>query len=1165
MSARRQLEEQASTVQRRAADPGVSAWVAASAGSGKTKVLADRMLRLLLAGVEATRLLCLTFTKAAADEMANRVQGILAQVATESVPELDQRLRALLGRAPKAIERSRARALFARVLDAPGGLKVMTLHAFCQSVLRRFPLEASVAPHFEVIDERAANEALAAAKLATLVRASGGDPALASALAVITRELAEDGFDDLMQALARERARLQRLLQATGGTRGAIARTAQALGIALEVTPESVLTAAVADGAFDRAALTRAAAALAAGGKRDIEKAERIQAWLALDEAGRAHDFDAYIIAFLTKELAPRADLAGKAVLAVAGVEAALAAEQARVLEVLERKRKAKVLEATAALLTLGGALLEAYARGKMARGQLDYDDLVLKTAELLGRPGLAAWVLFKLDGGIDHILIDEGQDTNPEQWRVVAALAEEFFVGKTAGDERRPVPRTVFAVGDVKQSIFSFQRADPAVFAAMRAHFRAKVEASGGNFAEVPLDFSFRSTSPVLDAVDRVFAQPQARQGVIAGDASLKHLATRSGDAGLVELWPPLPPPQPAPPEAWAPPIERVAGDSPADRLARLIAKRIKSWLATGEMLDAKARAIRPDDVLILLRKRKPFAPLMVRALKALDIPVAGVDRMVLTDQLAVMDLMALGQFLLLPEDDLTLACVLKGPLIGLDEDALFRLAHGRKSTLLAALAEKAAEEEVFARAHDYLSSLLARVDFQRPYELYAELLGRGGEARMLARLGPDAEDPLEEFLSLALAYERAHTPSLQGFLAWLVAGEAEIKRDLDHGAGAVRVMTVHGAKGLQAPIVFLPDTLGLPLPPKPALLWLKPQEALLWPPRRGDQDAVAAAAYDHVRGEQIEEYRRLLYVAMTRAADRLYVCGFHNKKGPQAGNWHELIASGVSPVAERVPAPWLDGEVGPGAEILRLARPQTVEPQADTPSATPGLAQPLPAWASNNAPPDAPTAAPYTPSRPTPSDLESDEPPVLSPLMAQRRFRRGLLIHRLLETLPEVSKTRRAAACRRYLSAPLHGLAPEEQAEIATTVLDLLAAPSLAALFGPESLAEAPLAGIVPTPSGPVVVSGQVDRLHIGPQQVVVIDYKTNRPPPADEDGVSRVYLRQMAAYRALLRLIYPGRTVRCALLWTSGPRLMWLGDARLDAHAPGRGAVDLTASAS
>ncbi|MTJ84160.1 MAG: double-strand break repair helicase AddA [Telmatospirillum sp.] len=1140
--------------QRRASAPATSVWVAASAGTGKTKVLTDRVLSLLLAGAAPERLLCLTFTKAAAAEMANRIAGRLAVWATGDDAGLAADLGRLTGRPAGPADMTRARRLFARVLDTPGGMKIETIHAFCQSLLRRFPLEAGLAPHFQVMDDRDAGEMLAAAREEMLAAARGeGSTPLARALAVVTASVHETAFPDLLAELASERGRLARLLKAHGGRDGLVAALVRRFGLRLGDTPASLIAAAVADDAFDAKACRDAAGALLTGSATDAERGAVMAAWLA-DPDGRAAAFEQWRAVFLTGKGEIRARLCTKGVESrTPGTIGVLAAEGERLIRLSDRLRAATTVTATAALMTLAEGLLASYQRQKQARAMLDYDDLILAAVRLLEEPGQASWVLFKLDGGIDHVLIDEAQDTNPDQWRVIRALTGEFFTGEGL---REAGSRTVFAVGDAKQSIYSFQRADPREFEAMRGHFATAVPAAQGRGEEGALSVSFRSAPAVLSAVDLVINDPSGGDGVVTPGLPVMHVPFRSGAAGLVELWPPLQPAARDEPEPWRPPVERLKGDSPRQRLAQLVARRIERMVTTGEMLPSRGRPIRAGDILVLVRRRNAFVEELVRELKTLGIAVAGADRMVLTEQLAVMDLMALANTVLLPEDDLTLATVLKSPLIGLSEEELFALAHGREGTLWDALRRRveggatSSAGDVFQRAWQRLTEWMALADQVPPHDFFAHVLANGGKQALLARLGIEAEDPLDEFVTLTLAYERGHPPSLQGFLRWLEEGGVEIKRDLEQGGqgdgqGAVRIMTVHGAKGLQAPVVFLPDTMQVPTRP-PRLLWLEDDaggELLVWPPRADDQDDLCRAARDKANHRRDQEYRRLLYVALTRAEDRLYVAGWETRRAAAAHCWYRLVEARLRSVTDPVEDPFLASVRGlSDSTVLRITSDQSaavVPGREDAPSRRPA---PLPAWATAPAPAEPSPPRPLAPSRP-----DEEEPPVRSPFGTDSgvRFRRGRLIHRLLQSLPDLPAADRAAAAARFLSRPGWELGVSDQAAIAVEVMAVLNDPAFAPIFGPGSQAEVPLVGLF----GTRILSGQVDRLLVTPAEVLVIDYKTNRPPPRAAGDVAPAYLRQMAAYRTALSCIYPGRKIRCALLWTDGPRLMPLDGTLLD----------------
>jgi ATP-dependent helicase/nuclease subunit A len=1136
----------------RATNPKASAWVSASAGTGKTTVLTERVLRLLLEGADPGRILCITYTRAAAAEMAIRINGTLAEWAIIDTAKLEEALTNLTGASIKASQEQRARSLFAHVLDAPGGMQIMTIHAFCQSLLRRFPVEADIAPHFDVLDDNGQQE-LTKEALKRLYADAAKEPALGAALEIIAGQLDEDALQERAAALIKDRAKLAAIRRRHGGTPSGI-RDALCDHFELphDCTPASVLEEACAEDAFAREDLQRAAEAMALSkAVTDQKSAKQIAAWLAAkDKTARVALFDDYRSVFLTREGTPRARLMTKPFATAEPVLAEAVAREAERIHGLEERRKAaRLVENSYALMVVAERLIALYEAEKKAGAALDYVDQIERARILLTTDGRAAWVLYKLDGGIDHVLVDEAQDTAPAQWAVIGALIDEFYAGEGA----REIDRTLFVVGDEKQSIYSFQGAEPEALARNRERFDARAAESAKHYETVPLEISYRSTAAVLRTVDAVFAAADARAGLSQGEGVIRHLTSRKGQAGRVELWPVIEPTEIAEAELAQPAERQELGDDPQARLATLIAERITTWLgaATGPgseaWLDSRARPVRPGDIMVLVRRRTPFVEHLVRALKERRIPVAGVDRMVVSDQLAVRDLIALGEFLLLPEDDLTLACVLKSPLIGLDEETLFHLAHERAKTqrLWRALRARA-DEPALKAAATFLSRLLARVDQRGPFQLYAELLAaEGGRKRIVARLGPQANDPLDEFLALALNYERDHARSLQGFLHWIKQGGADIKRDLEQGRDEVRVLTVHGAKGLEAPIVLLPDTMQPP-PAPTGPFWLHDAAGapmlLLWPGGKDNEEPVAAAARAVVEAAQEAEYRRLLYVALTRAEDRLYVAGWGTKNKVKKAVWYDYVAAGLRALPEVRSEP-LEGVTG---ERLILDEPQTEPPDRTKEAAK--RAAPiagLPDWLSTPAPIEKASewiAASQQPGEP---------PPMRAPLDSSggSALMRGRLVHRLLEILPEMAPALRPLSIERLLARRAADWPAAERSALKGRLLDLIEGAAFADLFGPDSLAESPLIAAV----NGRTISGQVDRLVVKPDQITVVDYKTGRAIPERPEAAPAPYLAQMAAYRAALRLIFPGRPVRCALLFTDGPVLHVLPDALLDPYAP------------
>lgn len=1141
--------------QTEAADPEASVWVSANAGTGKTHVLTQRVIRLLLNGTAPEKILCLTFTKAAAAEMAKRLFDTLGRWATCPDDELIEALENATGEALTRDVLSPARRLFAQALDTPGGLKIQTIHAFCERLLRRFPLEARVPPHFGVLDERTTAELLD--KAAARVRDGSTDDQedhVARALDVIVERIDETRFRDLLKEIAGKRSRLNRLLTDHGGVSGAAAFVAEQLGLMPGETEQTIAQAAVRDILTRMNELEDAAGILAGGSKTDKQRGAIIKAFFKSSDP--VDVFDDYVNAFLKKDHEPQVKLLTNALRDNhPEIESLLYDEQGRIFDCYQRIKAARILAATHAVLTIAASFLDIYEQEKSLRAGLDYDDLILRTRDLITKSSSGAWVLYKLDGGIDHILVDEAQDTSPEQWEVITALAEEFFSGLGAHADRSPdVVRTMFAVGDEKQSIYSFQGADPEKFHEMREMFYQRSRAADQTWHSVDLDLSFRSTADILAVVDGIFTDMAVARSLTPSGDIIPHTPKRIGAAGLVELWPIVKPPDIPEPQPWDAPLDQQPYDSPRVVLARNITDTIAKWLDRGELLESQGRPIRPGDIMILVRRRDALMEEIIRDLKQRIIPVAGADRMILTDQIAVMDLMALGHFALMPRDDLTLAEVLKSPLIGLTDDDLFELAHDRPGHLWDALIGKGRHHsrQPFAAAHHALCRILARADVVPPYDFYQEILdqslhdklpgGKTGRQRLLRRLGRDAEDPINEFLNLALAYDRVSLPNLQGFLHWLAQGHTQLKREYDQDRNEVRVMTVHGAKGLQSNIVFLPDTCHMPDGHHDPMILDMPGGAVVWPGSKSNDDRKVGKQRERHAQNRLAEYHRLFYVAATRARDRLYIAGYQGQQDPKHNSWYSLAEKMICPVAQEVQLAF--GETG-----WRLASDQTADiEKASAAQISDDGESSLPPWIFDAVSEERIRQNIMSPSSlPGPAADERLEPSILSPLAGDKgdRFIRGLIIHKLLENIPGVSKPGRQQVGR----AIVRQLAPQFSASEADAVIEevvrVIDDHAFAAVFGPGSRAEVSLAGRPTSLPNDMTIFGQVDRLVVSEDEVLVVDYKTNRPPPMEPSQVAPVYLRQMAVYRALLRDIFPNTPVRCALLWTDGPHLMALPD--------------------
>lgn len=1135
--------------QRLATDPRASAWVSANAGSGKTWVLTRRVIRLLLAGTDPGRILCLTFTKAAAAEMANRVFDVLAPWATLADDALAAEIEALEDAPPSPERLADARRLFARALETPGGLKVQTIHAFCEALLQRFSVEANLSGRFEVLDDRAAALMLAEARNG-MIAETIADPSgpVAGALARLLADNPDATVERALAEMVGARENVRAWIEAAGSLDAALASLPAALGAPPGRTEGDLVAAVSRSPVFEGPMLSRLIDVLdRTGASTMLELADGFRA--ALDERDDEARRVLWRGLFLTRDLKPRKTPVTKAVVAaIAGIAEQFAAEAERILAVEQSIVALAAAERTDALVRVADRVIGLYQALKTAQGTLDYDDLIQRTADLLSRSDAAAWVQYKLDEGLDHILVDEAQDTSPRQWDIVRALVDDFFAGAGA---RGRLNRTVFAVGDEKQSIYSFQGAAPHLFGATREELSRKVRDAGATFHDLELTLSFRSTPAVVKGVDRVFAGDLAHAGLSSRGGPPVHETVRAAEPGVVEVWPEVESDRSPEPERWEDPVDKTGSGSGDARLAEAIATEIAGWLETGERLPATGQRIRPGDILILVRKRGVFVEAVNRALKARRVPVAGADRLDVVGHIVVQDLMAAARTALLPEDDLALATVARSPLVGISEDELFDLAHrrGARSLWSAVCAAAGAGNQAAGRLTERVRCWIRRADRSEPHGFFAALVGvDGARAVYRARFGREADEVIDEFLGLALAFEQRETADLTGFLIRLADTAEEVKREVEAGRDEVRVMTVHGAKGLEAPVVFLVDPGAAPVSKghDPLIVRLgEPGAPLVWAAGSLKPAPVEAALAGH-RNRSEEEYRRLLYVGLTRARDRLVVTGVKRARGGGDGRWHQLVTSALQYDAESYQAP--DGSV---RWIWQSDPNLPVHPPSADP-AQPPPASPLPDFLSTPMP--APeTVAAITPSGagvllagvPAAARTERDGPGPRGPDTPATI--RGTLVHRLFELLPEVDAAERRHRAAAWLSREAPSVAPQEREAILSTVLAILEDPASAPLFGPRSRAEVGLIGTIVTPDGrSLSVSGQIDRLVAGDDATLILDFKTNRSVPTETPAG---YVAQLALYRALLQDLRPGIPVRAALLWTETGEIRTIPDAALD----------------
>ncbi|MAK61177.1 MAG: double-strand break repair helicase AddA [Ponticaulis sp.] len=1148
--------DRVSAAQRQAAEPDASIWVSANAGSGKTKVLIDRVARLLLTGVPPDSILCITYTKAAASEMQQR---LFKRLGSWSVLEDEKLLAELNELQGKKLglgdsQLADARALFAKALETPGGLRIETLHAFAGRVLRRFPLEAGVPPGFQELDEVDSAELWHSASRAVfdqLVETEDGKRLFSD----LMREVGGLRYDGAISLVQGNATKLRTFLAAHPTPDARF----DALSAALNAPhkPRVAILDELIGSGLPRDRIGRTISLLEGGSaKTDIALASTLRD--VLEAATPEIALNLYRSVFLKKDGELRAKGSYTKAFVGTPVDDLFAipggTETTRFLAGLDALNAAALRDRTLTLLEMAAPLLDAHAKEKRIRAGLDFDDLILETRSLLTRAGLAEWVLYKLDGGLSHVLLDEAQDTSPDQWQIVNALVAEFFTGTGTAE----FIRTLFVVGDEKQSIYSFQGADTARFQAERQHFASRQSFEGPEIHLPDVQMSFRSTPQVLGFVDAVFNGPASQGGApfsheVPAQADLiEHFAFRDQHTGQVEIWPLEEPDAKPNGVPWHAPMDMERQKS----APRLLANQLADWIADRlapnapgvfeEGRDAPARPAQPGDILILVRSRKALFHAIIQALKAKGLPVAGADRLNILDTLAVQDLLNLIRFAALPENDLVTAEILKGPFIGLtekDENRLFTLAHDRgRESLWSRM--QASDDPRLTPAIQFLKEVLSR-RYLPAFEFLSWVLntrhvafGETGWQLINARFGSPAKDPVEALISIAASLEDVDGANLQAFLLAVEEQAGEIKREASGPANEIRVMTVHGSKGLEAPIVILPDTTGVGQNRLSGQLQFDESALPVW---LGDKtlDCEASLAIRQVEEAKARaESHRLLYVALTRAKDQLVICGaWHgrSKTGYAENSWYDLCRQTAElwQGGDQLTTPEGHWQIGslPAPEI------PVIRPAASRQHAI------LPDWINRTI-----SGESIEPRLSAPSQLLPGDTPVLPPFGKDqvRRFQRGRLIHALLEILPDVPLADRQARAERYLAQCLDPEEAQIADDILTTAFSVLEDPELAHVFGPGGRAEAPIVGSGPNLPQGVTINGRIDRMRVTDTHVWVIDYKTDRPPPKTPDQVAQPYLAQMGSYYDVLSVTYPNKIVKCALLWTDGPHFMVLDES-------------------
>ncbi|WP_375625498.1 double-strand break repair helicase AddA [Bartonella sp. MU37NMGALS] len=1146
------IPEAALDAQATATHPQKNVWVSANAGSGKTHVLSERVIRLLLNGTPPARILCLTYTRAAAAVMQSRIFRTLSSWNELDDAQLQETLTRFEKKPVNAQKLTYARQLFARALETPGGLKIQTIHAFCESLLHQFMLEANIAGHFELPDDISRKKLRQESRRQLLARRDV-QPALQQLLQVIS----EHTFNQLLYEAVEKQHKLSDFLSSLLSENGE-EKLRALFNLAPNETNQYLLEQIKQTARLPLYALKHCEINGSQSFKDMVEKLSQLE---------KVHDETNILniisdIYFTTKG-EPRnfSHLSRKKSDEIwPFIQQMLEDKQKKLSILLEKYQCAKVATLNMAAFQLCAVYLKIYTNLKKANGFLDFDDLIERTLHLLQRKGASQWVHYKLDRGLDHILLDEAQDTNPEQWQIIQLLAQEFF----SGYSQRTNIRTLFAVGDEKQSIYSFQGAAPENFAENGRIIQKKVQQTNQQFEKIQLHYSFRSTADVLKSVDIVFETPENYKGLSAENTKTVHEAIRVHSPGEVVIWDAISRETSEFPHDWHLSVDHL--DTPEVRLAEKIAETIANWLQKGEMLPAKGRLIRASDIMILVRKRDQFVSALTRAFKHRNIPVAGADRLQLTKHISIRDLMALARFVLQPQDDLSLACVLKSPLFALSEEELYQLAAHRTGSLWQSLCTHASSQISFKDAFEKLNHYRALVDKIPVFEFYSHILNNDkGRQKILSRLGSEANDVLDAFMDYTLTIQKTGLPGLQAFLETLSASEPEIKREFEQNNEEIRIMTVHAAKGLEAAIVFLVDPGSAIWHPQHAPHLLKVplnnaqwngKQTFIWRPNEKFDTKLSKQAISHLKERAEEEYRRLLYVGMTRAEDRLFICGYKGQKTP-SHTWLQLVKKALEPHALAIK----DSAEDIAAWRYCITPPSSASINPKVPCAECQTLPPLPAFFSHKVPEEPVLPKPLKPSVASlaiEADTELSSSPkqlTISPVLGETNTNRaffieyGNIVHRLLQYLPDYPPQKRRDYARNYLNIKASHWYKSQREDALRHVWKILDHVYLKPLFSEHSRAEVSLMGIVKIRGKEHAISGQIDRLYITQNSIIFADFKTGTPPE-NEAAIASHHWLQMALYRKLLQAIHPDKDIQALLIYSKEAKIFKLSPEKLEA---------------
>ncbi len=1071
-------------LQQQASNPKNSAWVFASAGSGKTKILTDRVLRLLLNGVLPHKILCLTFTKVAATEMQNRINKELASWVLLDDDELRNKLSNLSGKSPSEKNLTEARSLFLKILDSESKIKIQTIHSFCQSIIKIFPFEAKITPNFEILESNNEKILLKEAQK-DVIRKARNNEFYENLIEEISIKINDESFLEIISDLLSKKEEILFLKESFFGIENLIDEIFKNFAIPQNEDEDKIFEQFI-EKINKKEVLNLATSLENSSSSKNIDISQKIQKFFSNQKTDNFHN---YKLAFFTKEDSPRKIYGSEAkderLLKIIDEQKAL------IINFNEKLNSLRICNDTAIILRFIDQILESYSNKKKQDSFLDYNDLIVETNKLLMNPDFSNWVKMKMDGSFDHILVDESQDTNHQQWNIIKALSEDFFSGIGAGDDNR----SIFIVGDEKQSIYSFQGAEANISKEIYSYF---YEASNEKLQKIELNNSFRSGSEVLNLVDKVFSD-QKRKDAISKTSEFKNHNPIRNTKGKVEVWPQIVPEKKEKKEQsyeWKFDfLESNEEQKEQEILAEAIAKKIANGVNKKIKLENRQESLKFGDFMILLRNRtNGFDKSLAKYFNKYNIAFSSQSRVKFGENLLILDLLSSAKFALLTEDDLNLACLLKSPIFNLTEADLLNIClfkNDNKTSIYQSLDKL----DKYKNVKEKLDKIITKSKTLDCFEFFYSLLNKENHQKdFLAYFGNENLEIIEKFLSFVRDFSKNNSPSLQKLIEFIDNLNPELSLSSED-RNKVKITTIHSAKGLQAPIVIMPDcsyNFNQLLGAKEKISWVDFGNFNLpiWCNKKSQENSIIKSHKEKRIKEAKDEYLRLLYVALTRAEDELYIAGFGNSKDPEC--WYEVVKNSAPELSQ--PLPEADIVIN---ELKEESFKEIKLEQLKT----------------------------------APKEF-FEEDDVEDQINISKI--KGKLIHKILEIFGKSGSQN-----KEWLFKIAKNLIHEKEildeslkSDLLKSIKNFLDSKVFDEIFSNNIKCEIDIA------SNNKLY--RIDALIEKDEEVLIIDYKSDEEKP---DKIPNQYQEQLLNYKSALEKIYPKKPVRCAILWIKSMEMQFL----------------------